>query len=30
LRDFIDDTYMPWFKAHHKGYEKTQHSRLIL
>ena len=20
LRDFIDDTYMPWFKAHHKGH----------
>lgn len=26
LRDFIDDTYMPWFKAHHKGYEKTLHT----
>jgi len=26
LRDFIDDTYMPWFKAHHKGHEKTQHT----
>nr|WP_315416353.1 site-specific integrase [uncultured Pseudomonas sp.] len=26
LRDFVDDTYMPWFKAHHKGHEKTQHT----
>ena len=26
LRDFIDSTYMPWFKAHHKGYEKTLHT----
>ena len=26
LRDFIDNTYMPWFKAHHKGYEKTLHT----
>ncbi|VVN98704.1 Tyrosine recombinase XerC [Pseudomonas fluorescens] len=26
LRKFIDDTYMPWFKAHHKGYEKTLHT----
>lgn len=26
LRDFIDDTYMPWFKAHHKGNEKTLHT----
>lgn len=26
LRDFIHDTYMPWFKAHHKGHEKTQHT----
>ena len=26
LRDFIDDTYLPWFKAHHKGHEKTQHT----
>ena len=26
LRDFIEDTYMPWFKAHHKGHEKTQHT----
>lgn len=26
LRDFIDDTYIPWFKAHHKGLEKTQHT----
>ena len=21
LREFIDDTYMPWFKTHHKGHE---------
>lgn len=26
LRDFIEDTYMPWFKTHHKGHEKTQHT----
>lgn len=26
LREFIDDTYMPWFKTHHKGHEKTQHT----
>lgn len=26
LRDFIDDTYMPWFKAHHRGHEKTLHT----
>lgn len=26
LRDFIDDTYMPWFKAHHRGHEKTRHT----
>lgn len=26
LREFIDDTYMPWFKTHHKGYEKTLHT----
>lgn len=26
LRDFIEETYMPWFKAHHKGHEKTQHT----
>lgn len=26
LRDFIDDTYMPWFKAHYKGDEKTLHT----
>lgn len=26
LRDFIEDAYMPWFKAHHKGHEKTQHT----
>ncbi|MHC8358013.1 tyrosine-type recombinase/integrase [Pseudomonas sp. LB3P81] len=26
LREFIDDTYMPWFKIQHKGYEKTQHT----
>ena len=26
LRDFIEDTYMPWFKAHHRGHEKTQHT----
>ena len=26
LRDFIEETYMPWFKAHHKGHEKTRHT----
>ena len=26
LREFIEDTYMPWFKAHHKGHEKTLHT----
>jgi integrase len=26
LRDFIEDTYMPWFETHHKGHDKTQHT----
>ncbi|SDP40798.1 Site-specific recombinase XerD [Pseudomonas arsenicoxydans] len=26
LRKFIDDIYMPWFEAHHKGHEKTLHT----
>ncbi|WP_445009198.1 integrase arm-type DNA-binding domain-containing protein [Pseudomonas pseudonitroreducens] len=26
LRDFIDDTYLPWFKAHHRGHQTTQHT----
>ncbi len=26
LRDFIDDTYLPWFRAHHRGLEKTEHT----
>ncbi|VVM48058.1 tyrosine-type recombinase/integrase [Pseudomonas fluorescens] len=26
LREFIDDTYLPWFKTHHKGHEKTLHT----
>jgi integrase len=26
LREFIDDTYMPWFVTHHKGDEKTRHT----
>lgn len=26
LREFIDDTYMPWFKTHHKGHKKTLHT----
>ncbi|MGB6214403.1 phage integrase [Pseudomonas mandelii] len=26
LRDFVDDTYMPWFETHHKGHEKTLHT----
>ena len=26
LREFIDDTYLDWFKAHNKGYAKTLHT----
>lgn len=26
LRQFIDDHYMPWFEAHHKGHDKTRHT----
>ncbi|OQR35196.1 integrase [Pseudomonas sp. T] len=26
LRSFIDDTYLPWFKAHHRGHQKTEHT----
>lgn len=26
LRQFIDDHYMTWFKAHHRGHEKTLHT----
>ncbi|MHA6196569.1 phage integrase [Pseudomonas wadenswilerensis] len=26
LREFIADSYLPWFKAHHRGYEKTAHT----
>ncbi|WP_323154860.1 site-specific integrase [Pseudomonas alvandae] len=26
LRDFIDDTYLPWFKVHHRGHDKTKHT----
>ncbi|WP_339453096.1 site-specific integrase [Pseudomonas sp. JAI120] len=26
LREFIDDTYMPWYKTHHKGHAKTSHT----
>ncbi|WJM98799.1 site-specific integrase [Pseudomonas defluvii] len=26
LRAFIGDVYLPWFKEHHKGYEKTAHT----
>ena len=26
LREFVDDTYLPWFKAHNKGYAKTLHT----
>ncbi|MGE8183849.1 phage integrase [Pseudomonas mandelii] len=26
MRQFIDDTYMSWFKTHHKGHEKTLHT----
>lgn len=24
LRNFINDTYLPWFKAHHRGYLNTK------
>jgi len=26
LREFIDDSYMPWFKTHHKGHKKNLHT----
>lgn len=26
LREFIDETYLPWFKAHHRGHDKTKHT----
>lgn len=26
LREFIADAYLPWFKAHHRGHEKTAHT----
>ncbi|AZL75027.1 tyrosine-type recombinase/integrase [Pseudomonas oryziphila] len=26
LRNFIDNTYLPWFKAHHRGHDKTKHT----
>lgn len=26
LREFVDQHYMPWFKAHHRGHKKTQHT----
>lgn len=26
LRQFMDDHYMPWFEAHHRGHEKTRHT----
>lgn len=26
IQDFMSDTYLPWFKAHHRGYEKTAHT----
>jgi integrase len=26
LRNFIDETYLPWFNAHHKGHDKTRHT----
>lgn len=26
LREFIDDTYLPWFKVHHRGHDKTKHT----
>lgn len=26
LRQFLDDTYLPWSEAHHKSYSKTKHA----
>ena len=26
LREFIADAYLPWFRAHHRGHEKTAHT----
>jgi len=26
LREFINDTYLPWFKVHHRGHDKTKHT----
>ncbi|WP_462379558.1 tyrosine-type recombinase/integrase [Pseudomonas sp. Marseille-QA0892] len=26
LRQFLDDTYLPWSEAHHKSYAKTKHA----
>lgn len=26
LREFIDEHYLPWFKNHHKGHDKTRHT----
>ena len=26
LNEFITDTYLPWFKLHHKGHDKTEHT----
>ncbi|MFC5697493.1 tyrosine-type recombinase/integrase [Pseudomonas sp. GCM10022186] len=26
LRNFVEDTYLPWFKAHHRGHDKTAHT----
>ncbi|MGV8887713.1 MAG: phage integrase [Pseudomonas sp.] len=26
LREFVDQHYLPWFKAHHRGHKKTQHT----
>ena len=26
LRQFLDDTYLPWFEQHHKSFEKTKHA----
>ncbi|AOE86670.1 site-specific integrase [Pseudomonas sp. TCU-HL1] len=26
LHNFVENTYLPWFKAHHRGHDKTAHT----
>lgn len=26
LRQFLEDTYLPWFEQHHKSFQKTKHA----